>query len=99
MNISLLMVHDQQVEESRFKRKSQDDKMGGPFEGGSSKGRLDIQDKPRFRNRVYNQVLSKFPKARDDRVSNPNPKKGRYTSSPTRSLLVPSVQKVIHVNA
>ena len=68
MNISLLMVHDQQVEESRFKRKSQDDKRGGPFEGGSSKGRLDIQDKPRFKERSSNQVLTKFPKAHDDRA-------------------------------
>ena len=41
----------------------------------ASRGRFEIQDKPRFKKRVSSQVPSKFHKARDDRVSNPKPKK------------------------
>ena len=44
------------------------------------KGRIDIQDNPRFKKRVSYQVPFKFSKARDYRVSNPKPKKGRDTS-------------------
>ena len=51
------------------------------FESGSSKGRLEIQDKPRFKKRFSNQVLSKFAKACDPSVSNPKSQKGRGTSS------------------
>ena len=71
MNISCLAVHDQQVEESRLRRKNIQPKKEMCFESGSCKGRLDIQDKPRFQKRFSNQVPLKFPKARDDRVSNP----------------------------
>ena len=38
-----------------------------------SKGKLVIQEKPRFKKRVSNQFPSRFPKARYDRVSNPKP--------------------------
>ena len=44
--------------------------------------RLEIQDKPRFKKHVSNKVPSKFPKARDYKVSKPKPKKGKGTSSP-----------------
>ena len=74
MNISCLMVHAQQVEETRVKRKSKATNRAMLFDGGSSKGRLDIQDKPKFKKRFSNQVPSKVPKARDDRVSIPKPK-------------------------
>ena len=46
---------------------------------GSSKNRLEIQDKPRFNKRISSQVYSKFPKASGDRVSNPMFKKGKGT--------------------
>ena len=85
MNISHLMVHAQQVEETRSKRKSRDAKRARSFDGGSSKNRLEIEDKPRFKKRVSNKVSSKFPKASDDRVSNPKSNKGRDTSSPKKS--------------
>ena len=65
MDISLLMVHDQQVEETSAKRESRYAKRTRSFDGCSSKGRHEIQDKPRFKKRVSNQVHSKFPKARD----------------------------------
>ncbi|WP_353804798.1 hypothetical protein, partial [Acinetobacter baumannii] len=84
MNISRLMVHAEQVEESRIRRKNREAKKERSYEGGSSKGRLDIQDKPRFKKRVSNQVPSKLPKSRDDRMPNPKPKKGRDASSPTK---------------
>ena len=82
--ISHLMVHDKHVEkEARFRRKSRDAKRARSFDGGSSKNRREIQDKPRFKNRVSNQVPYKFPKSCDDRMSNLKPKKGKRTSSPT----------------
>ena len=81
MNISRLMVQDQQVEEARSKRMSINAKRERSFYSVSSKGRLEIQDKLRFKKRVSNKVHSKFPKARYDRVSNPSPKKRRDSSS------------------
>lgn len=41
------------------------------YEGDFSKGKLEIQCKPIFKKRVSNQVPSRFPKSRDNRVSNP----------------------------
>ncbi|XP_069154568.1 uncharacterized protein [Solanum lycopersicum] len=80
MNIYRLMVYAQQVQESRAKRKSRDAKREKSFDRGSSKGRLDIPDKPRFKKRFSNQVPSKLTKAHDYRVSNLKPEKGRDTS-------------------
>ena len=68
-NISRLMVHSQQVEEARAKRKSKDAKRARSFDGVSSKNMLEIQHKPRVKKQVYSQVPSKFPKSRDDRES------------------------------
>ena len=48
--------------------------------------RLEIQDKPKFKKRVSNQVPSKFPRASGDRVSNPKFKKGKGTNSPNQKL-------------
>ena len=64
-NISRLMVHSQKVEEARAKRMNRDAKRERSFGDGSSKSRLEIQDQPRFKKRVSNQVRSKFPMARD----------------------------------
>ena len=49
-----------------------------------SKGRFDMQDKPRFKKRSSNEVPNKFLKARDNRVSNPKSQKGRGTISPNK---------------
>ena len=59
MNISHIMVHAKHVEEERARRKSRDDKRERSFDGGSSKNRLEIQDKPMFRMRVSSQVHPK----------------------------------------
>ena len=84
MNISRLMVHAQHVEEAGDKMKSKEDKKARSFDGGSSKRRVEIQDKRSLKKRVSYQVPSMFPKARDDRVANPKPNKGKGTSSPTK---------------
>ena len=59
------------MEESILRRKNRDAMMEKCYEGGFSKGRLEIQDNVRFKKTFSNQVPSKFPKARDDRVSEP----------------------------
>ena len=83
MNIFRLMAHVRRVEEGRAKRKCRDAKRARFLDGASSKNRLEIQDKPRFKKRVSSQVPSTFPKASGDRVSNPKFKKGKGTNSPT----------------
>ena len=49
MNISRLVVDERWVEEARAKRKSREGKRSRSYDGGSSKNRLEIQDKPRFK--------------------------------------------------
>ena len=70
--------------ESRLSRKNREAKRAKSFESGSSNGRLEIQDKPRFKKMFSNKFPSKFSKARDDRVSNPMSQKGRGTTSPRK---------------
>ena len=64
------MFDAQQVEESRLRRKNREAKQARSYDDGSSKGSLDIQDKPRFKKSFYNQVPYK---AHDDKISNPKP--------------------------
>ena len=71
MNIYHLMVHAQKEQETRAKIRSRDAKRASPFDGGSSKSRLYIQDKLKSKKMSSNNVPTKFPKARDDSVSNP----------------------------
>ena len=72
------------MEEARSKRKSRDSKRAISFHNGSSNSWLDIKNKPRLKKTVSNQFPAKFPKPLCDSVSNPNPQKGRGTSSPTK---------------
>ena len=44
MDIYCLMVHAQQVEESRLKRKNRDAKRARPYDGGISKVNFEIHD-------------------------------------------------------
>ena len=87
MNVYRLRVHSQHEKQARAKRKSKDSKRARYFYGGSSKNRLDIQDKNRLKKRVSNQVISKFPQARYEYLYNIKSKKVRGTSSPKISLL------------
>ena len=68
MSISSLMVHVQKVEESCFFKKSMEAKKAKSYEGGSSKGRLDIQDKSRFKRSFSSKVPKNFPKDRDNKL-------------------------------
>ena len=95
INISYCMVHAQHVEESWDKRKSRHTKRANFFDRVSSKGRLEIQDKPSFKRRVSKIIPSKFPKNKYNRVSNTNSHKGRTLVHQTFSLLVSSVEKVM----
>ena len=83
MDISRLMFHAQRVEETWLKRKNRDFKRAKSYEGGTPKDRLDIQDKPRFKKTVFNQVPSNFLKENKDRVSNPRSQKVRSGNSPS----------------
>ena len=60
MDISQLMVHIVKVGDARLKRKNSKFKRSKDYEGGTFKGRLEIQEKPRFKKRVSNQVSSNF---------------------------------------
>ncbi|XP_069150302.1 uncharacterized protein [Solanum lycopersicum] len=82
INISRLMIYGRRAEEALAKRKSRDAKRARSFDGASSKNRIDIQDKPKFKKRGLNQVPTKFPRASGDRVSNPKFKKERGSNSP-----------------
>ncbi|XP_069154426.1 uncharacterized protein [Solanum lycopersicum] len=70
------------AEKERAKQISRDAKRARSFDGGSSKNRLDIQDKPKFKKRGSSQVPTKFLNASGDRVSNPKFKKGKSSNSP-----------------
>ena len=83
MKISRLIVHAEHVEKARSKWKSRYAKRAKSIDEGSSKNRIEIQEKPKFRKRVYNQVPFKFPKDSGDRFANLKPKKEKCTSSPT----------------
>ncbi|TMX05063.1 hypothetical protein EJD97_002623, partial [Solanum chilense] len=76
-------ITTQQMKGTRVKRKSRDPNKENSFDGDSSKGKHDIQDKPRLKKSFSNQVPSKFPKARDDRVTNPKSQKGKSENSPS----------------
>nr|XP_010319985.1 uncharacterized protein LOC104647105 [Solanum lycopersicum] len=82
MNISRLMVNARRVEESRSKTTSRDAKRVISFDCGAINNMLEIQYKPRFKKTFSNHVPSKFPKARDDKVSKPIAPKGRSGKSP-----------------
>ena len=74
----------QHVKELRSKRKSIDSKRARSFDGGSSNNRLEIQDKPKFKKWISNQVPSQFPRDSGDWMSNSKFKKGKCTNSQTK---------------
>ncbi|TMX04848.1 hypothetical protein EJD97_004367 [Solanum chilense] len=83
MENSPLIVHDQQVEENRLQRNNIYAKRIRSYEGDTSKGTFEIQDKPKSKKRFSNQVPSNLPKACKDRVSNPRSQRGRGGDSPS----------------
>ena len=72
------------MQETRLRRKIRETERSRSYEGGSSKGRLDIQEKHRSKKRFSNQFPFKFPKALDDRVSNAKYEKEISNTSPSK---------------
>ena len=56
------------------------------FDGGSSKGRIDIQDKPKFNKILSNQVPSKFPMTCVEKFPKPRFQKGMSGNSTNENL-------------
>ena len=54
IDLSRLMIHDQQVEESCLRKSNREAKKARYFERCSSKSRLDIQQKPKFKKKFPN---------------------------------------------
>ena len=73
--------------ENRLRKRNRRVKKARSFESGSSKSRIDMQDKPKFKKRFSNQILSNFYQTHNDRVSNPKSQKGRNVDSPRKRLI------------
>ena len=56
MDLSRLIFHSQQIKESHLRKINRESKKARSFEGGSSKNRLDMQDKTKLKNRFSNKV-------------------------------------------
>ena len=85
------------MEETRLRRKNRESKRVKSYDGGAPKGRLEIQDKSRFKKRFSNKVPSKFRKSLNDRVSNLKSQNGKSTSYLPRIEFVESVARSIMV--
>uniref|UniRef100_M1DRH0 Gag-pol polyprotein n=1 Tax=Solanum tuberosum TaxID=4113 RepID=M1DRH0_SOLTU len=87
MNISRLMVHAKQIEEQKLKQVGREIKRGRVDDGNSSKGRFEVQGKPRFKKRFSNQGTSSTSKVNKERVPTPKPQGGSeggsYVDRPT----------------
>lgn len=70
MYISHLIVHASHVKKSRLRRKNRDATREGSYEGCFSKGKLKIQNKPKFKKMFPNKVRSYFPKDCKYRIFN-----------------------------
>ena len=57
--------------ETQLKRKNRKFKRSNSYEGGTSKGRLEVQENPRIKKRVSKQDPSSIPKPNKDMVSKP----------------------------
>lgn len=97
-DISFLMVHATLVEESRLERKNREFKRARPYEGGTSNGKLEIHDKPKFKMSFSNQVSSNFSKSHNYRESNLIPKCEEVVIHQVRNLVVSDVVRNMWVN-
>ena len=91
------MMYAKHLEEARARRNSNHAKRERSSDGSSSNNRLEIQDKPRFKKRVPNQVPSKFPKSHNYRCLTLSLKREEVLAHQTRSRLVKSVARSIMV--
>ena len=93
MEISHLMVHAQQVEESGHKSMHRDAKRARSNEEGTLKGRLQIKDKPKFKENFSNQVSSNFLKVINKRVSNSKSQNGKCGDSTSKKPIYTKCDK------
>ncbi|XP_015072587.1 uncharacterized protein LOC107016711 [Solanum pennellii] len=71
-----------EVKDSRLRKRNRESRKARSFESSSSKSRLDVQDKPKFKKRFSNQVPSNFSQNHNDKGYNPKPQKGRNVDPP-----------------
>uniref|UniRef100_M1DX31 Gag-pol polyprotein n=1 Tax=Solanum tuberosum TaxID=4113 RepID=M1DX31_SOLTU len=69
------------IEEQKLKQVNREVKRARTNDGNSSKGKFEVQGKPRFKKRFSNQGSSSTLRVNKDRVSNPNPQGGNSGSS------------------
>ena len=72
MDISRLMVHVEQIEDRKLEQVGKELKKVRTKYGNSSKIRFEVQDKPRFKKRFFNQGPSKSPRVNKSKVSTTN---------------------------
>ena len=93
MDLSCLMVYAQEVEETRLKKKNKNAKKTIPYDGGNSKSKFEIQDKPRFKKRFSNPVPPNVPRSNKDTMSNPEPQGEKLVVHQVRAIIVPIVAR------
>ena len=74
-------------------------KRAKAYEGGTYKGRLEIQDNPKFKKRVSNQVTSNFPTAKKDRFLTLSIKRKEVETHQVTNQIMKTVLTSIRVNA
>ncbi|XP_049349486.1 uncharacterized protein LOC125814080 [Solanum verrucosum] len=90
MDISRLMVHAELIEEQNFNQVGRELKRSRADDGKSSKIRIEIQDKPKFKKKFSNQGPPNTAKVNKGKVSTPKPQEARGGG--------PSVEKPICTN-
>ena len=98
MELSRLIVHSPQVEDSCLRKKNREAKKAWSVESGSSKNMFDLQDKPKFKKRFSNQVPSNLFKNFNNKGSNPKSQRGEMLIHQIIHQLVVSVVRNIWVN-
>ncbi|TMX01817.1 hypothetical protein EJD97_023520 [Solanum chilense] len=71
----------QGVEENMIKNRNSDAKRAIPYDGGTCKGKFEIQDKPKINKTFSNKVHSNFSRSKKDRVTNSKPKWRKISGS------------------
>ena len=99
MNISRLIVHAQQVEETRVKRKIRDAKRARSFDDGSSKDMTELKTSLGVRRGLLINFLPNFPRLVMIGCLNLSLKREKVLAHQARSQLVESVARSTMVSA
>lgn len=97
MDISHLIVYAQHVQETRLLNRNRDAKRERPYDRFTSKGRIEIRDKPKFKKRFSNQVSSNVPMKYKDRVPKPMPHGNKGVVLKVNKLIMPNMSIIIWV--